>query len=153
MRILIAAIGRFRRGPERDLYDTYVKRARWSIQLKELDVKGKMTGLECQKQEANLLLGAVPEGATVVALDERGKAISSETLAKKMSAWQSQGQSSFVFLIGGADGLDDSVRDRADLLLPFGSVTWPHLLVRAMLAEQLYRVESILAGHPYHRNG
>ena len=153
MRILIAAIGRFRRGPERDLYDTYVKRARWSIQLKELDVKGKMTGLECQKQEANLLLGAVPEGATVVALDERGKAISSETLAKKISAWQSQGQSSFVFLIGGADGLDDSVRDRADLLLPFGSVTWPHLLVRTMLAEQLYRVESILAGHPYHRNG
>ncbi len=112
-----------------------------------------MTGLECQKQEASLLLGAVPEGATVVALDERGKAISSETLAKKIGAWQSQGQSNFAFLIGGADGLDDSVRDRADLLLPFGTVTWPHLLVRAMLAEQLYRAESILAGHPYHRNG
>ena len=153
MRIIIAAVGRFRKGPERDLFDTYAKRTHWRIDLKEVEAKERMSGLERQKQEGELLQRAIPHGATVIALDERGIAQSSKELALTLENWQNQGQSTFVFLIGGADGFDKSVRKRADLLLSFGAVTWPHMLVRAMLAEQIYRTESILSGHPYHRSG
>jgi 23S rRNA (pseudouridine1915-N3)-methyltransferase len=84
-------------------------------------------------------------------LDGRGKTFSSEALAKQISAWQQRGDGSVVFLVGGADGLAESVRERADLLLSLGTMTWPHMLVRVMLIEQLYRAQQILAGHPYHR--
>jgi 23S rRNA (pseudouridine1915-N3)-methyltransferase len=153
MRIIIAAVGRFRKGPERDLFDSYVKRAHWPIELKEIEAKGRVNGPERQQQEGDLLQRAIPDGATVIALDERGAAQSSAKLAHTLETWQTQGHSKFVFLIGGADGLDEPVRKRADLLLSFGAVTWPHMLVRAMLAEQIYRAESILSGHPYHRSG
>ena len=153
MRIIIAAVGRFRKGPERDLFDTYAKRTHWRIDLKEVEAKERVTGPERQKQEGELLQRAIPHGATVIALDERGIAQSSKELALTLENWQHQGQSTFVFLIGGADGFDETVRNRADLLLSFGAVTWPHMLVRAMLAEQIYRTESILSGHPYHRSG
>ena len=153
MRIIIAAVGRFRKGPERDLFDTYAKRTHWRIDLKEVEAKERVTGPERQKQEGELLQRAIPHGATVIALDERGTAQSSKKLALTLQNWQNQGQSTFVFLIGGADGFDEPVRKRADLLLSFGAVTWPHMLMRAMLAEQIYRTESILSGHPYHRSG
>ncbi|MBE88414.1 MAG: 23S rRNA (pseudouridine(1915)-N(3))-methyltransferase RlmH [Rhodospirillaceae bacterium] len=153
MRIIIAAVGKFRKGPERDLFYTYLKRLDWQIDLKEIEVKGRATGPERQKQEGELLQRVIPNGAIVIALDERGVAQSSKKLARTLANWQNQGQSTFVFLIGGADGLGERVRKRADLLLSFGTVTWPHMLVRAMLVEQIYRVRSILSGHPYHRNG
>ncbi|HAA93970.1 MAG: 23S rRNA (pseudouridine(1915)-N(3))-methyltransferase RlmH [Rhodospirillaceae bacterium] len=153
MRILIAAIGRFRAGPERDLFQTYIERSRWAVELKELDLKGKTNESQRKTKESALLAEAIPDGAITVALDEKGKALTSNEFARKIGSWQSDGRSSFVFLIGGADGLTDDLRRRADLVMSFGAATWPHMLVRPMLAEQLYRAETILAGHPYHRRG
>ncbi len=94
----------------------------------------------------------VPSGAAIVALDETGKHLASRAFAKQIRQWQDEGRPCAAFMIGGADGLDDSVRQRADLILSFGRATWPHLLVRGMLAEQVYRSQQILAGHPYHRD-
>lgn len=153
MRVLIAAIGRCRAGPERDLFQAYVKRARWPIELKELELKGKFGGPVRKEKESELLATTIPEGAVTIALDEKGKPLASDDLARRIGAWQTEGRSSFVFLIGGADGLTGALRQRSDLVLSFGAATWPHLLVRTMLAEQLYRAETILAGHPYHRQG
>ena len=104
-----------------------------------------------KRAEAELLLAAIPQGSVVVALDERGKALSSEAFAAKMGAWRDQGAADIAFLIGGADGHGDAVRARADFLLALGPMTWPHMLVRGMLTEQIYRAQQILAGHPYHR--
>ena len=109
-----------------------------------------MSASERKIREGELLLAAVPERALVVALDERGKHVSSADFAKLIGKWGSSG-STIAFLIGGADGHGDAVRARADHLLALGTMTWPHLLVRAMLCEQLYRAQQILAGHPYHR--
>ncbi|GAB4189838.1 MAG: hypothetical protein OHK0024_30380 [Thalassobaculales bacterium] len=111
------------------------------------EVTGRDTG-----EERARLLAAIPPGARVVALDERGEDLSSRELAGRLAAWRDAGDS-VAFIIGGADGLGEALRARADLLLRFGRATWPHLLVRAMLAEQLYRATAILAGHPYHREG
>ena len=102
-------------------------------------------------REGELILGALPAGVPFVALDERGTQWSSRALAKRTAAWRDQGGSELVFAIGGADGLHRAVLDRADVILALGSMTWPHLLVRGMLLEQLYRAQQILAGHPYHR--
>ncbi len=118
-------------------------------QLREVEDKRGPTGRVAR--EADLLLSALPKGATVVALDERGKALSSVELAHRLARWRDEGAGDIAFAIGGADGLDDAVRARADLVLSLGAMTWPHLMVRAMLAEQLYRAQQILAGHPYHR--
>jgi 23S rRNA (pseudouridine1915-N3)-methyltransferase len=101
--------------------------------------------------EAALLARAVPEGAVVVALDERGSLMSSPELAATLAQWRDAGRGDVAFLIGGADGLATDLRDRADLSLSFGKMVWPHMLVRVMLVEQLYRAASILAGAPYHR--
>ena len=101
--------------------------------------------------EAALLARAVPDGAVVVALDERGLALSSPDLAGRLAGWRDEGRRDAAFVIGGADGLDPILRDSADLALSLGPMVWPHMLVRAMLAEQLYRATSILAGAPYHR--
>ena len=95
---------------------------------------------------------AIPAGALVVALDERGESLSSRELAGRIGSWRDGGQSDIAFAIGGADGLDPSIRERAGLVLSFGRLTWPHQLARAMLAEQIYRAQQILAGHPYHRD-
>ncbi|MFP6581164.1 MAG: 23S rRNA (pseudouridine(1915)-N(3))-methyltransferase RlmH [Candidatus Hydrogenedentota bacterium] len=105
-----------------------------------------------KKQEAEKLLAAIPTSAAIVALDERGKALSSRDFAKKIDNWGVEGLSTVVFIIGGADGLDESVRKKAHLILGFGTLTWPHKLVRVMLTEQIYRAWSISTGHPYHRD-
>lgn len=102
-------------------------------------------------REGELIRGALPAGVPFVALDERGTQWSSRALAKRIAAWRNQGRSELVFAIGGADGLHRAVLDRADVILALSSMTWPHLLVRGMLLEQLYRAQQILAGHPYHR--
>ena len=152
MRTTILAIGKWKKGPEQALFETYCKRMRPSPQLKELEVRKKIIGEELQRAEADLLLSSVPKGAVIVALDERGKNLTSRQFAQKMEAWQDQGRGDLAFIIGGADGLDESVRAKADLLVSFGAMTWPHMLVRPMIAEQLFRAHTILTGHPYHRD-
>ena len=148
MRIRVIAVGRMRRGVERDLYENYRQRLRWEVDLREID--DRKTG-GSKEREGEAILAAVPDGSVLLVLDERGRDMASGALAKKIGAWRDTGISDLAFAIGGADGLSDQVRQEADLLLAFGSATWPHLLVRGMLAEQLYRSQQILAGYPYHR--
>ena len=151
MQIVIAAIGRAKGGPERELYQSYVERLPWRVDLKEIEIK-KETAVAARKaKEGEALLAAVPDGARIVALDERGRTDASAAFAKRLEGWRDGGVRAVAFLIGGADGLSDDVRKRADVVLSLGAMTWPHMLVRAMLAEQLYRAHSILSGHPYHR--
>ncbi len=151
MNIVVAAVGRAKPGPERDLFAAYIARLPWRVDLKEIEIKKKTTVDARRRLEAEALLAAVPEGATIVALDERGKSETSEAFAKRLGRWRDDGVRGLAFLIGGADGLDESLRKRADATLSFGALTWPHMLVRALLAEQLYRAHTILTGHPYHR--
>ena len=151
MKIWLAAVGRARAGAARDLYDEYARRMTWPLALKEVEVRKRASPAELKRLEAELLLAAVPNAAMIVALDERGTALSSEKFADRLGAWRDGGVADVAFLIGGADGHGEAVGKRADLMLALGPMTWPHLMVRAMLAEQLYRAQQILAGHPYHR--
>ena len=140
MLLHIVARGKIGRSPEAELVERYLQRIAWPTKVTELpDRGGKVPDF-------------APNGVTVV-LDERGTALSSIDLAKKLETWRDAGKREARFVIGGADGHDDDDRRSADLLLSFGEATWPHLLVRAMLAEQLFRATSILANHPYHREG
>ena len=155
MRVQICAVGRLRKGPERDLYDDYLTRfdrtgrplALGPAQLIEVEDKkgGGMAG------EAPLLERAVPAGALICTLDERGRVMSSPDFAALLGGWRDQGRQDVSFVIGGADGIDPALRAKADASLSFGKMVWPHMLVRVMLAEQLYRAANILAGGPYHR--
>jgi len=149
---VIAAVGKAKAGPERDLYDSYLARLSWRVELKEVEIKKEMAEAVRKTREGEALLAAMPAGARIVALDERGRAEASEAFAQRLGRWRDDGARTVGFIIGGADGLDEAVRKRADLVLSFGALTWPHMLVRAMLAEQVYRAQSILAGHPYHRS-
>lgn len=151
MRLWLAAVGRAKAGPELDLFAQYTRRLSPPLTVKEVEEKRPLAVPERRQREADLLLAAVPSGAVVVALDERGQAMGSEAFATRMGRWRDQGVGDLAFLVGGADGHGEAVRARADLLLSFGAMTWPHMLVRAMLAEQLWRAQAILAGHPYHR--
>jgi 23S rRNA (pseudouridine1915-N3)-methyltransferase len=136
----IVARGKIGRSPEADLVERYLKRIAWPTKVTELpDSGGKLPDL--------------PPGSVTIALDERGQALSSVELAKKLETWRDGGKREARFMIGAADGHDEAQRGDADLLLSFGAATWPHLLARAMLAEQLFRATSILANHPYHREG
>jgi 23S rRNA (pseudouridine1915-N3)-methyltransferase len=152
MRIWLAAVGRAKPGPELDLFTQYARRLTPPLTLKEVEEKRPLPVLERKQREAELLLAAIPAGAIVVALDERGKTLGSEVFAERMGRWRDDGVGDVAFLIGGADGHGDGVRSRADLLLGLGAMTWPHMLVRAMIAEQLWRAQAILSGHPYHRS-
>ncbi len=155
MRVHICAVGRLRQGPERELIDDYLGRFDKSgralglgpAQIIEVEDKkgGGMVG------EAALLTRAIPKGSLVCAMDERGRVMSSPELAQLLAGWRDQGRQDLAFVIGGADGIDQSLRAKADASLSFGKMVWPHMLVRVMLAEQLYRAASILAGAPYHR--
>lgn len=154
MRIQIIAVGRARVGPEQELFLSYGQRLKWPVALKEVEEKRKLPPAELKSRKGELLLAALPErgaGRVVVALDGRGRRLSSTAFARQIGAWRDRGVTDLAFLIGGADGLSDRVRDQADFILSLGDMTWPHLLARALLAEQLYRAQSILAGHPYHR--
>jgi len=136
----IVARGKIGRSPEAELVDRYLKRIAWPTKVTELPDKGGN-------------VPALPANSVTVAMDERGTALSSTDLAKKLEAWRDSGKREARFLIGAADGHEDEQRSSANLLLSFGTATWPHLLLRAMLAEQLFRATSILANHPYHREG
>lgn len=152
MRITIAALGKMKPSPEKELLNKYLRQTPWQISVKELDIKKTLPCESRMRAEAALLRDACQTIPLRIALDERGKHLSSETLAETISQWQQQGQSQLAFQIGGQDGLDASIRQEASLVLSFGALTWPHMLVRAMLAEQIYRVHTILSGHPYHRS-
>ncbi|MBP6770334.1 MAG: 23S rRNA (pseudouridine(1915)-N(3))-methyltransferase RlmH [Reyranella sp.] len=151
MKITIAAIGRAARGPERELYEHYAGRIRWSLMLRELEEKRKLPAPQLMQREGELLLDAAPAGATLVMLDRRGRVLDSETFAARLAAWRDTSVSDVAFLIGGADGHTEAMLKKASLVLSFGAMTWPHLLARGMLAEQIYRAQQLLAGHPYHR--
>lgn len=151
MRLTLACIGRAGRGPERDLYEHYAGRIRWPLALRELEEKKKLPPAELIRREGELLLGAVPAKSLLVALDRRGKALDSEAFAGRLERWRDDGMADIAFLIGGADGHGEPLLAKASLVLSFGAMTWPHLLARAMLAEQIYRAQQLLAGHPYHR--
>jgi len=155
MRVHICAVGRLRKGPERDLYDDYLTRfdrtgralALGPAQLIEVEEK-QGRGVPA---EAALLERAIPTGSLICVMDERGKVQSSPEFADMLGQWRDQGRQDVAFVIGGADGIDPNLRDRADAALSFGKMVWPHMLVRVMLAEQLYRAASILSNGPYHR--
>ena len=151
MHIVVAAIGRVKPGPEKELFDSYAARLPWRVDLKEIEIKKEMAVDVRRVREGEALLAAIPEGARIIALDERGKSEGSAIFAKRLGTWRDDGVRSVAFVIGGADGLDDALRKKADAVLSFGALTWPHMLVRALLAEQLYRAHTILTGHPYHR--
>lgn len=149
-------MGRLRAGPERALVDDYLKRAERTGRALSLGPVG-VTEVDDRKGggmagEAQLLLRAIPAGAAVCVLDERGTVETSPAFAQRIAAWRDAGHGDLAFVIGGADGLDPDLRAQADHALSFGSMVWPHMLVRAMLAEQIYRAVSILSGGPYHRN-
>ena len=155
MRVHICAVGRLRGGPEADLisdYSTRFDRTGRALGLGPLSIAevedrkgGGMAG------EADLLRRAVPRGAVICCLDERGRVESSPGFADRLGGWRDAGRSDVAFVIGGADGIDPGLRAEADHLLSVGAMVWPHMLVRVMLAEQLYRSATILAGGPYHR--
>lgn len=151
MQVILATIGKFKSGPEAELFEHYTKRLPWKLTLKEFDLKKPLPSEQRKLQEAELLLGACKEADHIIALDEIGKDIGSLAFAAHLQRREDAGDRRIAFIIGGADGLHDSVRKRANLLLSFGRVTWPHLLVRGLLAEQLYRAYTILQNHPYHR--
>ncbi|MEE8559901.1 MAG: 23S rRNA (pseudouridine(1915)-N(3))-methyltransferase RlmH [Alphaproteobacteria bacterium] len=152
MRILIAAVGRAKRGPARDLYEHYARRLRWPLILKEIDERRPLPPQSLKERKAERLLAAVPAGACLVVVDEGGATLTSTEFAAKMRSWQEAGVADLVFAIGDAEGHAEILRRRADFVLSLGAMTWPHLLVRGLLAEQLYRAQQILAGHPYHRD-
>ena len=140
MLLHIIARGKIGRSPEAELVERYLKRISWPVRVSELPERG----------------GNMPESASnavTIVLDERGTAMSSTALARKLEGWRDTGRREARFVIGAADGHDEAMRESADLLLSFGPATWPHMLARAMLAEQLFRATSILANHPYHREG
>jgi len=151
MRLTIAAVGRLKSGPERDLVERYAKLIRWKLSVREVEERTPLPPPQLKAREGEKLLGACPQGATVVALDARGKAQTSEQFAARFRDWEESGIPDVAFLIGGAEGLDDATRSKTDLLVSFGAATWPHMMVRPMLVEQIYRAQQILAGHPYHR--
>lgn len=157
MRLIVAAIGRARAAPEQELFDDYARRlvrqgpAGLTLELREAEERRKLSVEARRAAEAELLAAQIPKGARIVALDGNGKSLSSEDFSKQLARWRDDGMADVAFLIGGADGLDPSLRKRANFTLSLGAMTWPHLLVRAMLAEQIYRAQSIQLGHPYHR--
>ncbi len=148
MRVTIAAVGRARGGALAALYDDYTGRLPWQVTLREI---AEADGPQRSDREGGKLLAAVPDGAVVVALDETGKTFDSETFAAWIARQRDEGSRDLAFVIGGAGGLVDEIRNRAGLVLSLGPMTWPHMMVRTMLAEQLYRTHTILTGHPYHR--
>lgn len=150
MRLTICTVGRLKAGPERDLIAKYTKRVQWPLEITEVEERRKLSPAELKIRESELLSGALPAGAVRIAMDERGKTLSSQHFAEKLGAWRDQGRD-IAFLIGGAGGLSPEHRKNADLVLSFGAATWPHMLARVMLVEQIYRAQEILAGHPYHR--
>ena len=153
MKIIIGAVGKMKKkSPEEALINDYISKTRWSVEIKEVEEKRALPVDDLKSAESELLLKALPNDAKIVVLDERGETLSSRELADKIRVWQDGGVGTVAFLIGGANGHSDALRRRADLKLSFGRMTLPHMLMRVVLAEQIYRAKTILDGHPYHRD-
>ena len=159
MQMTIAAIGRMKAGAERELAERYRDRVNktgrrlgLSLAVREFPESRAAAAAARKEQEAAALLAALPQGAILVALDETGKNLDSRDFARQIAAWRDDGVAELVFAIGGADGFAPSLLKAATLRLALGTMTWPHQLVRLMLAEQTYRAVTILSGHPYHRD-
>ena len=159
MRIVVAAVGRLKKGPEIELSERYAKRAGQTgrqLSLRDIEIieikesRADDTGKR-KLEESIALANVIPQRAAVVLLDAHGENLDSASLAAQLAKWRRDDRPAVVFMIGGADGLSPSLRDKAELRLAFGVATWPHQLVRIMLLEQLYRATTILVGHPYHR--
>lgn len=159
MRLLLIGVGRLKGGPERELFERYFKRladlARTigvaGVDLREIEEGRARRAEDRQAEEARAIRAALPKGARIALLDERGAALSSVQWASEIGKARDNAAPAYALVIGGPDGLDPSLRGDAHGILSFGAMTWPHQLVRVMAAEQLYRSLSILAGHPYHR--
>jgi len=154
MKVRIAAVGRLRSGAEADLiadYRTRFDRTGRALGLGPLDIRELEARKGGMEAEADLLRKATIDARPIIALDERGKTLTSPQFAEQLARWRDDGAPEACFLIGGADGLSPALRDQADHKLSFGKMVWPHMLARAMLVEQLYRAASIMAGSPYHR--
>jgi 23S rRNA (pseudouridine1915-N3)-methyltransferase len=159
MRLLIAAVGRLKSGPERDLLDRYVERANAAgravsltpLEIAEFAESQARRPADRMNEEWERLAAAIPKGTKRIVLDEKGRSLPSEDFAAKLASFRDQGASAAAFLIGGADGLPSEAKSGADLTISFGAATFPHQIVRILLAEQIYRAITILSGHPYHR--
>lgn len=159
MRLTIVAVGRLKRGPERQLAERYRERAAKAgkalgfrgLELVELDESRNRDAERRVLEESIAIANLVPESSALVLLDERGDSLGSKEFAATLGRWRDDGQADCAFVIGGPDGLAPTLHDKAALRLAFGALTWPHQLVRIMLLEQVYRAITILAGHPYHR--
>lgn len=153
MKIIIGAVGKMKKkSPEETLINEYVSKTRWPVEIKEVEEKRTLPVDELKSAESELLLKALPNDAKIVVLDERGETLSSRELAGRLRTWQDSGVGTVAFLIGGANGHSETLRQRADLKLSFGRMTLPHMLMRVVLGEQIYRTKTILDGHPYHKD-
>ncbi|MDG2032501.1 MAG: 23S rRNA (pseudouridine(1915)-N(3))-methyltransferase RlmH [Rhodospirillales bacterium] len=151
MNITIAAVGRLKSSPEKDLWDDYARRLTWPVKLKEVGEKKSLPPKQMREKEGKLLLATLPAGATVIALDQLGKSLSSNQFAERFQLWMTDGIRDVAFLLGGSDGLSPDALARAHLRMSMGAQTWPHMLARCMLLEQIYRAQCILGNHPYHK--
>ncbi|WP_339862834.1 23S rRNA (pseudouridine(1915)-N(3))-methyltransferase RlmH [Paremcibacter congregatus] len=156
MQVTLLTVGRLKNGPEKHLIDTYVKRCPWPVSIHEVEEKRPIKGVERMAREGDLLQKALKDhgGAApyIIALDERGKTMRSPDFAKLIEKRQDAGTANLVFLIGGADGYAPDIKQQAHSLLSLGEMTWPHMMARVLICEQLYRASCILAGHPYHKD-
>jgi 23S rRNA (pseudouridine1915-N3)-methyltransferase len=151
VKIILLCVGAIKAGPEKDLLDQYRARLGWSFEMREVICRKIGGSDQIKTREGELLLQAIDPDSLVIGLDERGTSLTSPEFAKVLEHYRNEGIKSLTFLIGGADGFSDAVRSRCQRLLSFGCMTWPHLLVRGLLVEQVYRAQQILSGHPYHR--
>ena len=152
MRIMILAVGRDRRGPTADLVDLYIKRCPWKTELVDIPQQTRGEPERRRRAEWEKIRQSLPANAAIAVLDERGDDLTSRKFAERIERFREDGRPTLAFVIGGADGLDPTLIETADLRLAFGRAVWPHRLVRVMLAEQLYRASTISSGHPYHRD-
>jgi len=152
MKITIISIGKFAKNdPNLEIFLKYQKRLPWKLTLKELEVKGNLQNEVLKIKEAELLCANVPSAAKIIALDEKGKTFSSPQFAETIQNFANFGNSNLAFIIGGAGGLSEGLKLKADLVLSFSQMTFPHLMIRSFLAEQIYRAYTIINHHPYHR--
>ena len=153
MHISILSIGKFENSPHKAVFESYIKRLKWKIELREFDLKNaqNMSVDKVKEGEGELLLKALKPSSKLVVLDENGKQFKSRDFAKLISDFAIAGDSHLSFVIGGSAGLSKEILNKASIKISFGLMTFPHLMVRAILAEQLYRASTIISGHPYHR--
>ena len=153
MRITILSIGKFENSPHKAVFENYLKRLKWKVELRELELKNaqNMSVDKIKEGEGELILKALKPSSKLIAMDERGKQFSSIEFSKMIADFGVVGESDLTFVIGGSDGLSQEVLRKASLKISLSKMVFPHLMVRAILIEQIYRAQSIIAGHPYHR--